>query len=54
MRYLRDWKIDLGKIPAYVDFNTDFTTSIDLPLANIILEHEDDRISPESREEFRN
>jgi hypothetical protein len=53
MRFLRDWKIDLGKIPAYVDFNTDFTTSVDLPLANLILEHEDERISPESREEFR-
>ena len=53
MRFLTNWRINLANIPAYVDFNQDFTEQIDYALATIILESQDGRISPESKDEFR-
>lgn len=53
MKFLKNWTIDLATIPAYVEFNQDFTEHIDYALANIILNSNDARISPESMDEFR-
>ena len=53
MKFLINWTINLEKVPAYVEFNNDFEEKIDTALADIILESQDERISSESREEFR-
>ena len=53
MKFLRNWTIDLATIPAYVEFNQDFIEHIDYALANIILNSNDERLSPESLDEFR-
>jgi hypothetical protein len=53
MKFLTNWAIDLEKVPAYVEFNQDFTEHIDYDLAMIILESDDERITPESKAEFR-
>ena len=52
MRFLSNWRINLESVPSYVEFNQDFTEHIDYALACIILQS-DDRISPESKGEFR-
>lgn len=52
-KFLNGWTIDLSKIPAYPVFKTRFFEKIDQPLAALILECDDDRISKESRDEFR-
>lgn len=52
-KFLNGWTIDISKIPVYPVFKTRFFEKIDLPLADLILECDDDRISKESREEFR-
>ena len=52
-KFLNGWTIDISKIPAYPLFKTRLLEKIDLPLAHLILECEDDRIADESREEFR-
>jgi len=54
MKFLNNWRIDLAKIPQYVEFNQDFVEEIDCSLADIILATEDENISNESRECFRN
>ena len=53
MKFLKNWTIDLATIPAYVEFNQDFIEHVDHALANIILNSNDDRLSPESLDEFR-
>ena len=53
MRFLKNWTIDISELPEYVKFNKPFSEYIDLDLAKIILECDDERISNESREEFR-
>jgi len=52
MKFLTNWRINLANVPAYVDFNQDFEEEIDLPLARIILDSNDPRVSPESKVEF--
>lgn len=52
-KFLNGWSIDVSKIPAYPLFKNRFFEKIDLPLAHMILECNADRISDESREEFR-
>jgi hypothetical protein len=53
MRFLTNWRINLANVPAYVDFNQDFTEQIDYALATLLLESPDERLAPESKEEFR-
>lgn len=53
MKFLKNWTIDLATIPAYVEFNQDFIEHVDYALANIILNSNDERLSPESVDEFR-
>jgi len=53
MRFLTNWRINLANVPAYVDFNQDFTEQIDCALATLILESPDERLAPESKDEFR-
>lgn len=53
MKFLKNWTIDLANIPAYVEFNQDFIEHVDYALANIILNSNDERLSPESLDEFR-
>jgi hypothetical protein len=53
MKFLNGYRINVEKIPVYPDFNKEFTVPIDLPLCQLILESEDTRLNPESRDEFR-
>ena len=50
---LSNWTVRTDKVPKYVDFNQCFVEKVDLPLARIILEQADPRLSMESLEEFR-
>jgi len=53
MRFLTNWKVNLDKVPAYVEFNQEFKEQIDYELARMILEYDgDDRLSPEVKQEF--
>lgn len=54
MRFLTNWRIDLDKVPAYVDFNQEFKEQIDYQLATMILDYNgDDRLSQQVKDEFR-
>lgn len=54
MRFLTNWRIDLDKVPAYVDFNKEFKEQIDYQLATMILDYNgDDRLSQQVKDEFR-
>ena len=53
MKFLNNWRINLANVPAYVEFNQDFVEEIDYALASFILESEDERLAPESKDEFR-
>ena len=59
MKFLKNWSIDLAKVPAYVDFNTDFEEHFDYELAIMLSNYdktdENDYpiISQESQTEFK-
>ena len=53
MKFLKNWTIDLDKIPAYVEFNQDFTEIIDLPLAQMILDCDDKRLTEGIKTDFK-
>jgi len=54
MKFLSNWCIDVDKLPAYVDFNAEFTEQIDYQLSNMILEYEgDERLTMDMKKEFR-
>lgn len=54
MRFLSNWKVNLDKVPAYVDFNQEFKEQVDYQLADMILQYngDDERLSPEVKAEF--
>ena len=53
MKFLRDWKIDIEKVPNYALFNKPFTEQIDLHLAKQILLDIDNRLTIEIKSEFQ-
>lgn len=53
MKFLTNWTIDLDAIPAYVDFNKDFNEHIDLVLAHMILESDDERLTHLMKQDFQ-
>ena len=53
MKFLTNWRINLDKVPAYVEFNKEFKEQIDYELANIILNSNDERLTDEIKDEFR-
>jgi|688.fasta_scaffold13225_5 hypothetical protein len=53
MRFLTNWKVNIDKLPAYVEFKQEFREEIDYTLAQMILNYnDDDRLSPEVKAEF--
>lgn len=53
MKFLREWKIEIEKLPAYALFNKTFTEQIDLHLAQQILVDTDERLTKEIKTEFQ-
>lgn len=54
MRFLTNWRINLEKVPAYVEFNQEFREQIDYELATMILNYTaDERLTTEVKDEFR-
>ena len=59
MKFLKNWSIDLAKVPAYVDFNNDFEEHFDYELAIMLSNYDktDENdcpiISQESQTEFK-
>lgn len=53
MRFLTNWQINLDKVPAYVELNQEFREQVDLKLAEIILNCNDQRLTPEMKSEFQ-
>jgi hypothetical protein len=53
MKFLTNWRINLDKLPAYVEFNQEFKEQIDYALAKMILNYEDDeRLTPLIKQDF--
>ena len=53
MKFLTNWRINLDKLPAYVEFNQEFKEQIDYALAKMILDYEDDdRLTPLIKQDF--
>jgi hypothetical protein len=52
-KFLHGYTIKVSAVPAYVEFNNDWTTHVDKELARIILESPDGRFTPEMKEHFR-
>jgi hypothetical protein len=54
IKFLTNWKIDLSKVPAYIDFNQDFKEQVDYELSKLILNYDgDDRLTDEVKIEFK-
>jgi hypothetical protein len=53
IKFLKNWTIDLEKLPAYVEFNQEFKEDIDFTLAKIISETDDKRITNEIKTDFK-
>jgi len=53
MKFLKEWKIDISKLPNYVLFKKNFTEDVDIHLANLILQDTDVRLTTEIKDEFR-
>jgi hypothetical protein len=52
-KFLQNYTIKVSAVSAYVDFNNDWTTHVDRDLANILLESNDPRLTPEMKDHFR-
>jgi hypothetical protein len=53
MKFLTNWTIDIEDIPAYADFNKDFKEYIDIKIANLILESNDERLTDLIKQDFQ-
>jgi hypothetical protein len=53
MKFLTNWRINLEKVPSYIEFNQEFKEQVDYALARMILDYEgDDRLTPLVKQEF--
>jgi hypothetical protein len=53
MKFLRNYTIVLKDLPKYVDFNSEWKEPIDLEICRLLLESDDERISPLMKTSFR-
>lgn len=53
MKFLKSFAIDLDKVPNYNLFKKPFHVDIDIHLARLILECDDERLTPEIKNEFK-
>jgi hypothetical protein len=52
-KFLRNYTIKLTEVPAYVEFNNDWTIVLDKEICRLILESDDPRLNPEMKDHFR-
>jgi len=52
-KFLNKYTINLAKVPQYVEFNGDWQIPVDKCLANMILQSEDPRLTPEMKAEWK-
>jgi uncharacterized protein YihD (DUF1040 family) len=52
MKFLKSWTIDLTKVPVYTIFKKPFVEDVDIHLAKLILNTDDERITQEMKDEF--
>jgi len=53
MKFLTNWRINIERIPAYTDLNQEFKEEIDYYLAKMILDCDDERLTDETKAEFK-
>jgi len=53
MKFLTNWRINVDKIPSYVDFNHDWVTVADKELCRLLLESDDPRLTPMMKDFFQ-
>ena len=53
MKFLKNWTIDIEKIPNYVEFNNEFIDDIDKTLAELILKTDNPLITDEMKQDFK-
>lgn len=52
-KFLKNYTIKVSDVPAYVDFNSEWTIQLDRELCRLILESDDLRLTPEMKDHFK-